>query len=542
MGKVGKFSDLLMQPIGMMDRFVVCRVFGACQVQVEKNGGAKVGTEANKIEAGKLLEKVILETQQNSIATERSAAMRSGNEILRTVTMFTSDSMKVIGRVIDAFGEISVLHSKIKAAIDPDVKAELKARLKVAKRNARKATTALVLTAVFMAGIAQLFRWLYDKEQKEDETVAQTMIVDAVGNLFGGLPLIKDVYARIFEGYGFDNYAYSSINDLLDSAINLFDTAGSIIGGEASSQDVARGIKNLTYSIGQLTGLPVRNVYNVFYGLTKRFNPETAYKIDNVFYEKNYKKDFYKAIENEDAEMASFILSLLYNERMGTDMSEAVHSELYSLSAKGYKVLPKSAPKSITVEGAEYELNEAQRAAVRGSYTASQASLEKLFTKEKYKKLTDEMKAEAVNYVYDLHYDMALEDVLGIDRGNAVLISSVIGAENLAMLHVATKGLTSDTDKLGNTISGSKRKKVVASIKGMDISVDQKLLLICASGYALQDNDIRGISAVKAKKRLLRYILNLKGATQTDKTELAEMCGFEVKNGRVVTKSVFSLG
>ena len=537
MGKVGKFSDILMQPIGMMDRFVVCRVFGACQVQVEKNGGAKVGTEANRIEAGKLLKKVILETQQNSIATERSAAMRSGNEILRTVTMFTSDSMKVIGRVIDAFGEISVLHSKIKAATDPDVKADLKARLKVAKKNARKATTALVLTAVFMAAIAQLFRHIYDKEQKEDETVAQTMIVDAIGNLFGGLPLIKDVYARIFEGYGFDNYAYSSINDLLDSAINLFDTAGSIIGGEASSQDVARGIKNLSYSVGQITGLPVRNVYNVIYGLTKRFSPETAYKIDNVFYDKNYKNDFYKAIENEDAEMASFILSLLYNERMGTDMSEAVHSELYSLSAKGYKVLPTSAPKSITVEGVEYELNAAQQAAVRGSYSASQASLEKLFAKEKYKKLTDEMKAEAVNYVYDLHYNMALEDALGIDRGNAVLISSVIGAENLAMLHVATKGLTSDTDKLGNAISGSKRQKVVAAINQLDVSSEQKLLLICAKGYALKDGDLRGLSAERAKKLLLRYILRMGKLNKQQKAELAALCGFEVRNGRIMLKT-----
>ena len=104
------------------------------------------------------------------------------------------------------------------------------------------------------------------------------------------------------------------------------------------------------------------------------------------------------------------------------------------------------------------------------------------------------------------------------------------------------RGITSDKDYEGNTISGSKRKKVVASIKGMNISVDQKLLLICASGYALQDNDLPRMTAVNAKKRLLRYILNLKGATQTEKTELAEMCGFEVKNGRVVTKSVFSLG
>lgn len=535
--KVGKFSDVLMQPIGMMDRFVVCRIFGACQAQVEKNGGAKVGTEANKIEAGKLLRKVIQETQQNSIATERSAAMRSSNEILRTVTMFTSDSMKVIGRVIDAFGEISVLHSKIKAATDPDVKAELRARLKVAQRNARKATTALVLTAVFMAGIAQLFRWLYDKEQKEDETVAQTMLVDAIGNLFGGLPIFKDIYATFAEGYDIDNYAYSAVNDLISGAKSIVDLVGLICENKATQQDYASRIKKVSYAVGQITGLPVRNVYNVLYGLTKRFNPEAAYKIDNVFYEKNYKNDFYKAIEDEDAEMASFILSLLYNERMGVDMSEAVHNELYSLSAKGYKVLPKSAPKSITVEGAEYELSEAQQAAVRGSYSASQASLEKLFTKEKYKKLSEEMKAEAVNYVYELHYNMALEDALGIDRGNAVLISSVIGAENLAMLHVATKGLTSDTDKLGNAISGSKRKKVVEAINQLDVSSEQKLLLICAKGYALKDGDLRGLSAERAKKLLLRYILRMGKLNKQQKAELAALCGFEVRNGRIMLKT-----
>ena len=114
--------------------------------------------------------------------------------------------------------------------------------------------------------------------------------------------------------------------------------------------------------------------------------------------------------------------------------------------------------------------------------------------------------------------------------------------EVLYSYYFTVRGITSDKDYEGNTISGSKRKKVVASIKGMNISVDQKLLLICASGYALQDNDLPRMTAVNAKKRLLRYILNLKGATQTEKTELAEMCGFEVKNGRVVTKSVFSLG
>ncbi len=538
-GAVSKFSDLLMSPIGKMDRFVVCRVFGACQVQVAKNGGAKIGTEANKVEAGKLLRRVILETQQNAIATERSAAMRSGNEIMRTITMFTSDSMKVVGRVIDAVGEVSTLKAKLKATTDADARAALKQQLKAANRKARKAVGALALTAVFMASIAQLFRWLYDKEQDEDESVAETMLVDAVGNLFGGLPLFKDAYSKIFEGYDVDNYAYSALNDLLDSALNLFDVAGNILTNEGSAQERNLAMRNLAYSVGQLFGIPVRNVYNVFFGLTKRFNPEAAYVIDNAFYEKNYQNELYKAIEEDDAEMTSFIMSLLLGERMNENVDEAVFSELLILSKNGQKVIPRSVPSKITIDEVEYPLSAAEQAAIKDIYATSERSLKALFAKSKYNTLSDEQKAEAIDFIYDTYYDKALEGALGIDRGNnSLIIADVVGVDNLALLYVTTKGLTSDIDRRGNVISGSKRKKVVAAINSLGVSTEKKLLLICAKGYSLQDNDIRGLSAAKAKKYLLRYILSLKGKTKAEKAEIAELCGFEVVNGRIVTKNL----
>ena len=542
-GAVSKFSDLLMSPIGKMDRFVVCRIFGACQVQVQKNGGAKIGTEANKVEAGKLLRRVILETQQNAIATERSAAMRSGNEIMRTLTMFTSDSMKVVGRVIDAVGEVSTLKSKLKATTDADARTALKQQLNAANRKARKAVGALCLTAVFMASIAQLFRWLYDKEPDEDESVAETMLVDAVGNLFGGLPLFKDAYAKIFEGYDVDNYAYSALNDLLDSALNLFGVAGNILTNEGSIQERNRAMRDLAYSVGQLFGIPVRNIYNVFFGLTKRFNPETAYVIDNAFYEKNYQNELYKAIEEDDAEMTSFIMSLLLGERMNENVDEAVFNELLILSKNGQKVIPRSVPSSITIDEVEYPLSAAEQASIKDVYATSEKSLKALFAKSKYNTLSDEQKAAAIDFIYDTYYDKALEGALGIDRGNNnLVIADVVGVDNLALLYVTTKGLTSDMDRRGKVISGSKRKKVVAAINSLGVSTEKKLLLICAKGYSLQDNDIRGLSAAKAKKYLLRYILSLKGKTKAEKAEIAELCGFEVKNGGVVTKSVFSLG
>jgi hypothetical protein len=351
------------------------------------------------------------------------------------------------------------------------------------------------------------------------------MTVDAVGNLFGGLPLIRDVYSRIFEGYGFDNFTYSSINDLLDSAIGLMDSSADIISGNATSQDIARGIKNITYSVGQLTGLPTRNVYNVFYGLTKRMSPITAYKIDNVFYEKNYQNDLYKAMENGDTKMANYILALLYNERTGTDMSEQVFSETYSLISKGYKVLPKAIPSTVSILGEDYELNDTEKFELSKYYEEAQKPLQKLLANSNYRNMTDEQKASAVNYVYNLQYKKKLSELLGVSDKMVTLLYA-INAEDLAILSIATKGITSDTDKAGNAISGSKRKKVIAEVNKLKISTEQKLLLIAAKGYALSEKD---------KKRLLNYILKLK-TSRENREELAKMCGFKVKNGRIVVK------
>lgn len=120
-----------------------------------------------------------------------------------------------------------------------------------------------------------------------------------------------------------------------------------------------------------------------------------------------------------------------------------------------------------------------------------------------------------------------------------VLNKAGVDYETFYNYYFATKSIASDKDSEGNTVSGSKRKKVVAEIKKLNVSNEQKLLLICASGYSLQDNDISRISADNAKKRLLRYILNLKSATQAEKAAIAELCGFKVKNGRIITNSVF---
>ena len=533
--KVGRASNALMAPIGKMDRFVVCRLFGACQLQVQKNGGAKVGSEANKIEAGKLLKRVILETQQNSLATERSAAMRSGNEIMRTVTMFSADSMKVIGRVIDSVGELSTLNAKLRMTTDNELAAELRTQINAAQKKVFKSVTALTTSALFMAAITQLFNWLYNKDRDDEETAAQQVLVDFAGNLLGGLPLVRDIYSRIMEGYSVDNYAYSALNDLLDSAVNLFDAASSLISGNESKSKLTARTKNLLYALGQLTGIPTRNIYNVFYGLIKRFIPTAAYQIDEWFYAKNYVTDLNKAIENDDTDMISMLTSMIFGERMGnTTMSDAVRDKFVELYSKGYSVLPRSIGDTISYGGVEIPLTDDEYARFRAIYAQSMKDIEKMMNGGAFKVLSEEMQAKAIKQVYDAYYYDALSDLVGVDERTTIgELSKWIDMSKLSVAFVGLSDIESEKNSKGETIAGSKKKNTVKYLLKQNLSDGERLLILCFRGYSIQDGDYKGYTAKRAKRILLQYILKLK-CTQAEKAALAEKCGFTVRNGRII--------
>lgn len=514
--KVNKTGDLLMKPIGMVDRFVIKKLFGACQVQVEKNNGLKVGTEENKVKAGELLEKVILETQQNSMATERSAAMRSGSELMRTITMFSADSMKVIGRVVDSVGELSVLKAKRKATTDPDEIEKLDKKIKSAKKKVAKSTAALATSAVFMALIAQLFRWLYNKDD-EDENIVQNMTVDAVGNLLGGLPLIRDVYSRFAEGYDISDYTYSALNDLLDSGYNIFAMVGDVFSGETDSQEVAKNIKNLFYASGQILGLPTRNVYNMAYGLTKRFSPETAYKIDSWLYDQNYSSDLAKAIENEDDEMIATIVGIMLDEKIGGIDDSSVRNELDDLIKKGFSVLPRSVGDSITYEGEKITLTSGQAKSFKEVYSVANEALASLVGVSQYESATDEVKAKAINFIWDIYYNLAIEEVLGVDiESKAVLFAEAIDIEKLAIIIATARAIEADTDKNGKSISGTRKAKIQKYVASLKLTAVQKYMVMGYLGYSNKN----GESQVKA------YINRL-NLSKSEKEKLLAYSGYE---------------
>ena len=383
--------------------------------------------EENLTAAGELLEKVILETQQNAMATERSAAMRSGHEFMKTITMFSADSMKLTGRVVDAIGETAVLRTKLRNETDAATIATLKDKLAAADKQARRAIASVVLQALFMTVLAEGFKWLYDKEREEDENIALTLAADTFGNMIGGLPFIRDVYSFFADGFGVESYAYSSLNDMLAALGEARDLAVAVLSGQKidNGRDLALTVRKTAYAAGQLTGIPTRNIYNMLYGLTKRVSPSAAYKINDKFYKSSYRADLAKAIEKGDDKMIATIVGLMLNENVGGVTDKAAREAIDALITADYDVIPRSVPDKLsyksngadgTEETIEMELTAKQAKAFEKVYVVANNKLASLVKTSQFKSASQEAQAKAIDFIYDTYYDMAKRGLTGEDQ------------------------------------------------------------------------------------------------------------------------------
>ena len=520
--KTEKLGNALMAGIGVCDRFIITRLFPACQLQIEKNGGAKVGTKENKVEAGKLLKKVIFETQQNSFATERSEIMRSSNSVIKSFQMFRSDAMNVLCQFVDAVGETAVLRARIRASSDAAEIAKLKEKMKNAKRKLRKSMGAIVAVAIFQVAIAAMFNAFYHriKDEDEDGTVLDEIAVDSmtgfVGNLIAGIPIISDIYSFFADGYTIDNYAVSMFNDALEAFSGIQDIVESAATNSYDGRQAARAVRKVIYSFGQFSGIPIRNMYNVTYGVLG-FIPNVKYGMDNMFYKPEYKADLRKAVAAGDEDAVSTIMGVMTGENVGEIESKQARAELNRLVLKGFdNVLPRAIGDSIKVEGEEIKLTNTQKKQFKKIYSIANESIGELVNLRQYKNATDEVKATAVKTVYKIYYDLALAE-LGADTASAknILFAEAIDIEQLALIISAVKAIEADKDKDGNAISGSRKKKVQAYIGALNLTAAQKYMIMGYLGYKNQN----GEAQVKSYINRLRL-------TRDEKTQLLKASGY----------------
>ena len=534
--KINTTSRIFTAGVSLMDRFVVTRAWAACQAEIAKNGGPDVGTEENRIAAGKLLDKVILETQQNSLTSRRTEGARRGNILTKSMQMYKSDAITSFGRAVDGWGEANYLNALLKSNTLNDAdRANVEKRLGTARKKLGKAVASIAEQAIFIMLITELFRNFYGKNDDETEEEKRTrLFVDLIGNLISGVPVLSEVWSTLTSNFGFDSMELSAMNDFFDTAKNVVSYAEKRLEGKATDRDGNKLIQDMLYSMGQLLGVPTRNIKNLSYGVVRLFNKDAAYKWDIALYKKSYSADLNEALGKGDMGRATMIMELALGEKLGSGFSTEALVELTRLAKLGEKIIPGGISDTIMVDGEEFTLNDNQYRAVRAEYDNIINAVNSFIENKFYKSLSDEQKAAALRKLYSIYKDIAYDTVLGTNKnGNAVIMSKIFVGD-MFNAYLTLGVLESDKDKSGKTISGSKRKKVISAINKLGVTTEQKLLLICAAGYSIKDGDVRGLKAGAAKTRLLKYIFRIKGLSAHERAEIAEMCGFDVVNGKII--------
>lgn len=532
--KVGKVGDVLTKPIQWTDRATIGKLWNACQVQIERNGGAKVGTQENMEKAGVLLEDVIRLTQPNYTNTERSELMRSDSDIVRSFTMFTSVPLKQLSRFVESFGEYRALRETIKAG---NADAETQARYKQATKRLRRTLASITIANLMYCLVGQFFKWLYDKDRKDKDGneigFMQDFFNDFVSTSIGMFPVVKDIYNYFANDYEFNNFAYETVNSILSASQELFDLATKAAGGEVTeTSDYMRAFRNSLYAIGQLTGLPFRNINNTISGLIKRFDPATAYKYNSLFYNAQYSSDIKAALEKGDTKLADTIMALLLNERGASGLSDAARAKMIELYEKGYDVLPRTVGDKITFNGEERTISAKERNTITAAHEAASAEVGKIVSSRTFKNLSEAAQAKAIKKTYDSHYEEALAGLYGVPIDDKfTIVSKTIGITKAAPIIAGASELTSE--KIGGQIvQGSRKNKVVSYLQSQSMLDAERLLLLYYLGYKIGDGEYKGMTA-KAIQRLLAQYITQRKLSREEKTALAEMCGLTVKNGRI---------
>ena len=157
-----------------------------------------------------------------------------------------------------------------------------------------------------------------------------------------------------------------------------------------------------------------------------------------------------------------------------------------------------------------------QRERFKKIYGEANKALASLVNDKSYASANDEVKAKAVRFIYDIYYNLAIEDLLGVDlETKNILFAKAIDISSLAIIVATARSLEADTDKKGNIISGSRKKKVQTYINSLGLKAAQKYMIMGYLGY----------SNKYGQQQVKSYIQRL-SLTKSEKEKLYEYSGY----------------
>lgn len=405
-----------------MDVAIAKRLWRAAEIYV--NGHYKSlerGSAEYDAEVARWYNKAIEDTQSNYATMQRPDILRSENQMIKALTMFTTDRFQMYNILYEAGGRLRTAKEDYKADPNAENRAAVKKYAQQLARSVAAVTASNAWVAAVTIGINLLLgRQDWYEDEEGDLALAESFGSEFLRNMAGTLPFGDQIYSLIASAvsdetwYGVEAPNIGMINDLAEDVINMAKSISD--GGDAA---IRRNAKALAMDAAKFFGIPAENIEKYVLGIAGQVAPAVKESYDNIFYP-NDLGDLAEAEGREYDAIYDTVITNRMNGIKGTDAYEEI-KDLYRAMGEGTDrnsmFLPAVPDKvEYTPEGgekAEYELTaEEQKQYAETQNKVFADAVNALISSKDYVKLDNEQKGYAVSVIAGMAKDDAKAEAL----------------------------------------------------------------------------------------------------------------------------------
>lgn len=486
-------ADVFSKGIKTFDSLAIKMIWKASLIQckVNEQGISKTVLNERLAQAKELFEKTVRETQPDYSALSRSSLARSENEIVKSFMMFTTQPQQNWSNLVEA-----VYRCKVEGFTKDNVK------------DLTRTSASIIAEGLVYTAMAMLFKHFLDRDDKEENFLdyLQSFFND---NILGMIPFLNNLdinfsgknAGEIFEVQDLSIGWLGQVKDSLDDMLDIFNP----------DTKYPEKLKDLMYSIGRLTGIPTKNIYNYvssagksnWFGLNEGSDlQEFAYVSDAKWngLSFNNKTKINEAIKNGNTTKARIYYNEYTNSVMRLDNSTRMI--MFDLYRDGYtNVSLKKMPNTITVDGETIAVDKAKFGEI---YNRLAGKLNAVTGSYNYRKLTPQQQAKLISDLINAFYNMAKYNQTGEKYNKTMKL--------LSTNYNSTKALTllAQISELEATDKKTKKEVVTDFLKKQNLTKEEKYLVWMLAGYSLTDE----------QKKLVTKHLRMRGLTTKQVADL----------------------
>lgn len=378
-------SDLRSGRMGSMTRAIFGIFGGDNQKKTEFWHEAIMGTSKSKKRLGGY------QTTYDSMRSKMDETSAEIDDLLKSIDEADEKQASKIQKQIDSKRNEYDNYRSALEGLQSDIQAEkdYTSKKRIAGRLASVASVAVVSSVIEVAGIGSLNSLI--KGKKEDINGKDILTDIAYDTTIGWVPILGTIADGIRYGSGVESLQTEGINQTISAFTNII-----ALKDGATPEATRKALYNSVIAMGNLMGLPLKNLMDYTVGMVKNCNAKSAADIEVALQGYNstrLKKDsqaylskgnLTKATETTQANLAWF--------KTGST-SWNVAREVTKLSA-----VPRDVPS---------DLNASQKSKFRSVYSMSTSAVTRLISTNAYQHMDGKERQSAILKTYNAYYDVA---------------------------------------------------------------------------------------------------------------------------------------